>query len=71
MKTLRQEIVAKMLCEMEEHKIEDTLENRISLLVGVQMAWDEEKFSFNRMPYRLALNDEIFSLKVKKIVASV
>lgn len=66
-KTMRQEIVGEMLAELDAHKIEDTLENRIAFLTGMQMVYDAKPTSLDEVVYRLALNDELFATKLKKI----
>ena len=61
-----QEITEAMLELFEEESIEDTPENRLAGLLGLQEAWNEdEDSSIEKTLYQLALSGEIFRLKLE------
>jgi len=55
-----EEILTFVSAEMEAHDIEDTVENRLAFLEGVQKAWNEdEEVNIEKTFYQLALMGEI------------
>ncbi len=64
-----EEIYEAVLPEMAAHDIEDTIENRITFLTGLQDAWKEDpEVSFEKTLYMIALSGEIFNLKLKTLL---
>lgn len=60
------EIYAVVLPEMAAHGIEDTLENRLSLLTGLRDGWLEDKgSSVEKAIYVLAVTNEIIVLQTR------
>ena len=63
-----EEIYETVLPELASHGFEDTVENRIAALTGLQDAWNEdESHSAEKSMYMIALAFEILNLKLKKI----
>lgn len=65
-----EEINQFMLDMFKEHSFEDTVENRIAFLEGLQDAWSEMPVEpgengFGKTMYRLALTGELMRLKVQ------
>lgn len=61
-----EEIYATVLPEMDTNDIEDTVENRIVFLTGLQDAWKEDTdISVEKSMYQVALSTEIFVLKMR------
>lgn len=59
-------IEEKMLEEFKLHSIEDTPQNRIEFLTGIQEAWNEdETISFEKSLYKMALSFMIGMEKFK------
>jgi hypothetical protein len=57
------EIYDHVLPEMAANNIEDTTENRIKVLTGLQTAWSEEPSGFAKLPWMFALGTEILRLR--------
>jgi hypothetical protein len=68
-----EEINNAMLSEFKTHQIEDTIENRIVFLTGLQDGWNEDTdvLDFDQQAekslYQMALSAEIFGLQLKKM----
>jgi len=61
-----EEIYAMLLPELEANDIEDTTEHRLWALEGLRDAWLEDSETiFEKTLYMLAINGEIFVLKLK------
>lgn len=64
--SLIEEIYAAVLPEMELRGIEDTPENRRDFLIGLRNGWmEDEDRSMEKALYLLAVNNEIFRLKIE------
>lgn len=65
-----EEIYSFVLPEMKANEIEDTIENRIVFLEGLQDGWrEDESTSIEKTFYQMALSGEIFSLKLKLLLS--
>lgn len=70
--TRSEEIMITVHNEMKEQGIEDTDENRLIFLHGLDEAWKEEPSeSFEKTLYQLALSGEIFKLEITLMLADL
>jgi hypothetical protein len=64
--TRRDEIVDWMLTELQAHGFDDTPENRLAFLQGLQQAWEEDTdVELEKILYQIALNGEIIVLQMR------
>jgi uncharacterized protein YehS (DUF1456 family) len=61
-----EEINQFMLEQFEENGFEDTPENRLAFLQGLQQAWKEDQdVSLEKTLYQIALNGEIMIIQMR------
>jgi hypothetical protein len=71
-KTKVEEIYESVLPEMAKNDIEDTVENRISFLQGLQDAWAEDSDdSLEKALWQVALAGELLSLETKLMLRAI
>lgn len=60
-----EEILEAVLQEMEDNNIDNTIENRLSMLEGVRNSWREDSdTSLEKALYMIALQTEITKLRI-------